>query len=241
MECILYNALSFLQFWMKHSLQSRMLILTRRTSVAHICITGFQCVKLSHYFFLLLQRHAEHQREDYRWPMSAFRLTVSWIHRYWLSAFDCLVPCYCLDPWWRHQMKIFSAILAICAGIPRPLCGNSPVPGEFHAQRPVTRSFDVFFYLRLNKRLSKQSRGWWFETPSRSLWRHRNANAQLDSCELASVKFKAKLRNFALKVMYSKMLSARYQPWSLNMSTHSGLVTPYGDIYQYGLRYLLVA
>ena len=31
-----------------------------------------------------------------------------------------------------------------------------------------------FFYLRLNKRLSKQSWGWWFETPTRSLWRHRN-------------------------------------------------------------------
>ena len=40
-------------------------------------------------------------------------------------------------------------------------CGNStgtkPVPGEFPAQRPVTRSFDVFFDLRLNKQLSKQS------------------------------------------------------------------------------------
>ena len=52
--------------------------------------------------------------------------------------------------WWRHQMETFSALLAICAG-------NSPVPGEFPAQRPVTRSFDVFFHLRLNKRLSKQS------------------------------------------------------------------------------------
>ena len=69
--------------------------------------------------------------------------------------------------WWRHQMETFSALLAICVG-------NSPVPGEFPAQRPVTRSFDVFFDLGLNKRLSKQSWGWWFETPSRSLWRHRN-------------------------------------------------------------------
>ena len=67
--------------------------------------------------------------------------------------------------WWRHQMETFSALLAICAG-------NSLVPGEFPAQRPVTRSFDVFFDLRLNKRFSKQSRGWWFETLSRSLWRH---------------------------------------------------------------------
>ena len=54
------------------------------------------------------------------------------------------------------------------------LCGNSPVSGEFPAQRPVTRSFDIFFDLCLNKRLSKQSWGWWFETLSCPLWRHRN-------------------------------------------------------------------
>ena len=41
-------------------------------------------------------------------------------------------------------MEIFSALLAMCAG-------NSPVTGEFPAQRPVTQSFDVFFDLRLNK------------------------------------------------------------------------------------------
>ena len=64
-------------------------------------------------------------------------------------------------------METFSALLAIYAG-------NSPVPGEFPTQRPVTRSFDVFFDLRLNKRLSKQWWGWWFETLSRPLWHHRN-------------------------------------------------------------------
>ena len=52
------------------------------------------------------------------------------------------------------------------------LCG----PGEFPAQRPVTQSFDVFFDLRLIKRLSKQPWGWWFETPSWSLWRQCNRN-----------------------------------------------------------------
>ena len=46
--------------------------------------------------------------------------------------------------------------------------------GEFPAQRPVTRSFGVFFDLRLNKRLSKQSWGWWFEALSRPLWRQCN-------------------------------------------------------------------
>ena len=55
-----------------------------------------------------------------------------------------------------------------------PLCGEFTGSGEFPTQRPVTRSFDVFFDLRLNKRLSKQPWGWWFETPSWSLWRHRN-------------------------------------------------------------------
>ena len=64
-------------------------------------------------------------------------------------------------------METFSALLAICAR-------NSLVPGEFPTRRPVTRSFDVFFDLRLNKRLSKQSWGWWFQMPSCSLWRHSN-------------------------------------------------------------------
>ena len=72
--------------------------------------------------------------------------------------------------WWRHQMETFFALLAICAG-------NSPVPGEFPTQRPVTRSFDVYFDLRPNKRLSKHSWGWWFETLSSPLWCHRNVIA----------------------------------------------------------------
>ena len=56
-----------------------------------------------------------------------------------------------------------------------PLCGEFTGPGEFPTQRPVTRSLDVFFDLRLNKRLSKPPWGWWFETPSWSLWRQCNA------------------------------------------------------------------
>ena len=69
--------------------------------------------------------------------------------------------------WWRHQMETFSALLVICAG-------NSPVPGEFPTQRPVTRIFDVYFDLRLNTRLCKQSWGWWIETLLCPLWRHSN-------------------------------------------------------------------
>ena len=47
------------------------------------------------------------------------------------------------DSWWRHQMETFSVLLTICAG-------NSPVTGEFPAQRPMTRTFDFFFDLHLN-------------------------------------------------------------------------------------------
>ena len=69
--------------------------------------------------------------------------------------------------WLRHQMEIFSALLAICAG-------NSPVTGEFPPQRSVKQSFDVFFDIRLNKWLSKQLWGWWIEMPLHSLWCHCN-------------------------------------------------------------------
>ena len=64
-------------------------------------------------------------------------------------------------PWWRNHREWFSASLAFCEG-------NPPVTGAFPLQRPVTRSFDVFFDLRLSKQSIRQ----WFETPSRSLWRH---------------------------------------------------------------------
>ena len=87
-------------------------------------------------------------------------------------AVDFLARCVVTWPvspmlWWRHQAETFSALLAICAG-------NSPVTGEFPPQRPVTQSFDVYFDLRVNKRWSKQSWGWWFETPSFPLWRQSN-------------------------------------------------------------------
>ena len=71
-----------------------------------------------------------------------------------------------------------SALLATCAG-------NSPVTGEFPAQRSVTRRFDVFFVLRVNKRLRKQSWDWWFETPSHPLWRHCNVYTVSLNCGLS--------------------------------------------------------
>ena len=77
------------------------------------------------------------------------------------------------DP--RYLSRFVSGMMTSSNGNIFRVTGN--LCGEFTgfpAQRPVTRSFDVFSELRLNKRLSKQSWGWWFETLSCSLWRQRN-------------------------------------------------------------------
>ena len=88
-----------------------------------------------------------------------------WTYSCRLCTYFCTI-----GPYRRHQMETFSALPALCVW-------NSPVPGEFHAQGPMTRSYDVFFDLRLNKRLGKQSWGWQSETSSRPFWRHCNALA----------------------------------------------------------------
>ena len=61
-------------------------------------------------------------------------IPISWIMWRWNRCSNFQVS------WWRHQMETFSALLALCAG-------NSPVSDEFPSQRPVTRSFNVFFDL----------------------------------------------------------------------------------------------
>ena len=71
------------------------------------------------------------------------RIKVVSFHGKWLQL-------RALSPWWHHQMETFSALLSICAE-------NSPITGEFPSSRTVTRGFDVFFHLCLNKRLNKLS------------------------------------------------------------------------------------
>ena len=123
--------------------------------------------------------------------------------------------------WWLRQMETFSALLAICAG-------NSPVPGEFPTQRPVTRSFDVCFDLRPNKRLSKQSWGWWLVTLSSPLWRHRNGHRITRSCVVHGL------------VRYDYMLVWR---WSYTFNAHIHIVSRVWVIYEFTremILYLLI-
>ena len=107
--------------------------------------------------------------EDCAWAMTFWWLGSVWQHFgqwliWWWEPVSQLA-------WWHCQMETFPAFLALCAG-------NSPVTGEFPSQRPVTRSIDVFFDLSLNKRLSKQSGHYRFETSWRSLWRHCEETAR---------------------------------------------------------------
>ena len=75
-----------------------------------------------------------------------------WMKFFWVHA-GCMgfIPIGFTLPvtWWRHQMETLSALLVLCER-------NPSVTGRLPSQKPVTRSFDVFFDLRLNKRLSKQ-------------------------------------------------------------------------------------
>ena len=84
-------------------------------------------------------------------------------------------------------METVSASLASYAG-------NSPVTGEFPSQSTMTQSFDIFFDLRLNKRLSKQPWGWWYETLSLPLWRRRNVVDYRKRC-INSVRLTCKMNN----------------------------------------------
>ena len=100
-----------------------------------------------------------------------------------------------------------------------PLCGEFTGAGEFPSQRPVTRSFDVFFDRRLNKQLSKQPWGWWFETPSWSLWHQCNENTfQFFLKSFSMQKFEAKITQWYYRLCWKPRVAL--------MPTLSPLVKP---------------
>ena len=109
--------------------------------------------------------------------------TLSW---WLLKCAYRLRSIWWLQMWSRHQVSSNHHIEPTMTAAPREshddvINGNifrviAHLCGEFTGNRwiPLTKASDVFFDLRLNKRLSKQSWWWWFETPSRPVWRHRN-------------------------------------------------------------------
>ena len=97
------------------------------------------------------------------------------------KAFSCWISLKEIMIYWHfplsreNEMAMMTSSNGNIFRVTSPLCGEFTGPGEFALQRPATRSFDVFFDLRLNKRLSEQPWGWWFETLLWSLWRQCNA------------------------------------------------------------------
>ena len=68
--------------------------------------------------------------------------------------------------WWRHQMEIFSRYWSFVRRIHRSPV-NSPHKGQWRGALMFT-----LICTRINGWVN--NRVWWFKTPSRPLWRHRN-------------------------------------------------------------------
>ena len=98
--------------------------------------------------------------------------------------------------------------------------GNSLVTGEFPSQRPVTRSFDIFCDLCLNKRLSKQSWGWWFETLLCSLWRHFNAQRKtgIPTTAIYATNYRYYLYGRLLKLIHDPFIHNNWKFRQINPS-----------------------
>ena len=128
------------------------------SQILHACKMGW----FIYIYMYIYIRHSRRLIQSHAKTIDAVVSYSNWDHQ--LPLYYSANPRWWAVPWWRHQKETFSALLAFCAG-------------EFPAQRPVTRSFRVFFDMRLNKLLSKQSWEWWFETLSLPLWRHCNALA----------------------------------------------------------------
>ena len=92
------------------------------------------------------------------------------------NPFHIHVLCYALGPGDAFMLLMKTSSNGNIFRATGPLCG------EFTG--PVTWSFGVFFDLRLNKRLSKQPWGLWFETPPWSLWRQCDVLVQIMACRL---------------------------------------------------------
>ena len=120
--------------------------------------TNFECIQALHcnHYWVSKSHYSDHKTLE----MFVYKIQILCVNRFSATFHDVHVPSLQHDDVikWNHFLRYWPVV----RGIHR------------HTQRPVTGSFDVFFDLCLNKRLRKQSWGWWFETLSRPLWRHGN-------------------------------------------------------------------
>ena len=121
-------------------------------------------------FANLLNKQLSYRWFETPWPSCEATLICTDRRGYTLLSYNMFNVLWCFQSWFGHDDVIKWKHFPCYWPFVRPFTGS----GEFPAQRPVTRSFDVFFDLCLNKRLRKQSWGWWFETLSRPLWHYND-------------------------------------------------------------------
>ena len=141
-------------------------------------------------------------------------------------------------PWWRHQMEIFSALLAICAGN-SPVPVNSPHKGQWRGA--------LMFSL-----ICVWINGWVNNGEAGDLKRHRSHYDVIVIIHqrqiYAKISFSCSKRQWVMSEMdtrisvhYSLNEASTVYNFALkiqNILTHWGLVTPYGgrDLGQHWLR-----
>ena len=135
-------------------------------------ITQKTCQKNAIQVQVVFSKHLETDDKNKPWKCKNKCCEHKFWKKKWYLDYECEKRCFLYQNWVFMMTSSNGNIFRVTGS----LCGEFTGPGELPTQRPVTRSFDVFFDLRLNKPLSKQSWGWWFETLSRSLWRHRNGS-----------------------------------------------------------------
>ena len=104
------------------------------------------------------------------------------------------------------------------------LWGNPPVTGGFTSQKAVSRRFDVFFDLLLNKRLSKQSIRRRFETSSCLLWRHCNEIAQLVWLEITGYMDEFQVPVYERIYHYNDVTGPAWRPGSPTIRVFSSTI-----------------
>ena len=175
------------------------------------------------------------------WPVQTWAINQSNSYLWWPT-----VPLIFYMPYKMWHANVISIRMTSSNGnlfrVTGHLCGEIPGHGEFPTQRPVTRSFDVSFDLRINKWLSKQWWSWWFETPSRPLWRHSNAGRIIRPVLLRPTIYFAKLKaqNVPLQSRFwlSSIVSVTslYPLWMKSFRGLSNITVWYSDYDQCNLH-----
>ena len=155
-------------------------------------LLGHHCRPRAEYKVIYVSCQVTMARHDLVMP-----LLTTWRHTNRPTR-PCLISWYGEGQWASHSTFISNHNMSHClsSAVAEPTASTYPdddvikwqhfppcwsfargihsVTGGYHSQRPVTRCFDVFYDMRLNKRLRKHSGCQWFETPCCSLWRHYN-------------------------------------------------------------------